>query len=442
VTTQGGAFDTLQLDRELARAARHWQTWRRRLRAGEGFDEDPFEPSRAALGRATFDAVSELQDADPLKRPLARWVYRLAEQRINRAALVAVEVARRAPRVVDAPEHTRLSLQDMLQHALREAQRRSGWLASYVDHAEPLSNATALLWQRRREVAERLNVADEWEQPAAQLTTAAEAWLKTTRDAAHELLPGRSLAALVEGALGREASDGWPARITPRSLQELLAPTGFLDRVALDPGRLPEAVAASSVMRALARVGAAWIDALAPDGQPFVIAHDAYGLERRRAGALFAGLALSPLFLKKQLGLGRARAAAHRRALGRIVLIESRAAALRVLLRRPALAGARAFGEAFETLTERAFGFGVAPVAAGTLFRLHGDDGQRFAGLLAAAAQSRRLVEEHDEDWFFNPRAADQLRSEAMRPPAVEMSADDVARVTADAWTAIAEVLE
>lgn len=434
--------DTLQLDRELARAAERWQGWRRRLRAGEGSDEDPFEPSRSALGRTTFIAVRELPDADPLKRPLARWVYRLAEQRINREAFVTVEVARRAPRVIDAPERARVSLRDMLKRALRDAPRRDAWLASYVEHAEPLSQATALLWQRRHEVAERMGVAEGWDRRSAELAEAAEAWLQTTHDAARELVPARNLPELVELALGKEANEGWPARITPRSLLELLAPTRFLDRVALDPGKLPDALAASSFLRALARVGAAWKDALAPEHQPFVVAHDADGWERRRSGALFASLPLSEHFLKKRLGLGSERSRSQRRALARVVLIESRAAALRTLLWQPALTGSNAFAEAFEGLTERAFGFGLPRAAAGALFRLHDDDAQRFWGLIAAAAQARRLVEDHDEDWFFNPRAADQLRSEAMGSAVFEVSADDVRAAAASAWSVIVEALE
>lgn len=436
------AVDTLKLDRELEHAAERWRSWRRRLRDGEGFDEDPFEPSRAALGRTAFLGVGELPEADPLKRPLARWVYRLAEQRINRAALVAVEAARRVPRVIDAPEHARQPLRSMLKLALREAPRRAAWFSSYLDQAEPLAHATALLWQRRREVAERMGVAGEWELPEAELTAAAEAWLATTDDAAQELAPGRSLAELVERALGGEANDGWPSRITARSLLELLAPTHFLDRVALDPGRLPEAIAASSVLRALARVGAAWKDALAPEQQPFVIAHDAFGLERRCSGALFGWLPLSVPFLKRSLGLGTARSLSHRRALGRVVLLESRAAALRLLLRRPALDGTHALAEAFEALTERIFGFGLPPAAAGALFRLHSDDAQRFAGLLFAAAQTRRLIQEHDEDWFFNPRAAEQLRYEAMRSAAFDMSANDLQAAATDAWLALSTALE
>jgi hypothetical protein len=60
---------------------------------------------------------------------------------------------------------------------------------------------------------------------------------------------------------------------------------------------------------------------------------------------------------------------------------------------------------------------------AGALYRIHFDDGQRFAGLLAAATWQRQLLETHDEDWFRNPRAIEELRASVDCMPATGIAA-------------------
>jgi len=180
-------------------------------------------------------------------------------------------------------------------------------------------------------------------------------------------------------------------------------------------------------MRALARLGAAFIDANAPKDQPFSIAHDAYGLERRRHGALFALLLLNPEFLQRRLGASREAIRQARRSWGTSLLIASRIAAVRVLLRRSALNGGKALTDSFEERMVRACRVELPRRTAGVFVRLHDDDPQRFAGLLLGAASSQRLTESHDEDWFRNPRAVDQLRSEAVLPPRFGADSEELA---------------
>jgi hypothetical protein len=67
------------------------------------------------------------------------------------------------------------------------------------------------------------------------------------------------------------------------------------------------------------------------------------------------------------------------------------------------------------------------------VLRLREDEPQRFAGLMLGASLARTMVETHDDDWFNNPRATDQLRSESNMPPntrtetnAVQQGADDL----------------
>jgi hypothetical protein len=226
-----------------------------------------------------------------------------------------------------------------------------------------------------------------------------------------------TFANLVDAALGERAREGWPRALTPWAILDWFRGSDLFRDVDLDPGELPRALAPASYLRALARVGTAWVDATAPSDQPFVVAHDPYGLRRRTIGALFGTLPWSAPFARRALGLGTARLAEHRRALGVTVLVASRAAALRVLLRSSALSGRRALRERFEERTAQAFRVPLKPDLAGAVFRLHADDLQRFAGVLLAGAEHRHLVERHEEDWYRNPRAVEQLRDEARLSP-------------------------
>lgn len=426
-------LDPMRLDREIARAAHTVRRWRRRLRAGEGLGMDPFQGLRVVTSRRAFGAVREMPEYDPLRPALLAWIYRLTEQRVNAGALMAVVVAERhTEHVVNEPERTRLSLASLRERALSDRARRAAWLASFERCAPPLGDAVGLLWERRQEVASRIGLTspDVIESPAVAsageagdvasrgdvVATAASTWLDRTAD----LLEGPSrmtLANLVDAALGERASEGWPRTLTPWSILDWFRGSDLFRDVDLDPGNLPRPFAPASYLRALAGVGAAWVDATAPADQPFVIAHDPYGLRRRTVGALFGALPWSAPFARRALGLGGGRLVEHRRALGVTILIETRTAALRVLLRSSALAGRQALRESFEERTAQAFRAPLKPDLAGAIFRLHADDLQRFAGALLAGAEARRMIERHEDDWYRNPRAVEQLRDEARLSP-------------------------
>jgi hypothetical protein len=142
---------------------------------------------------------------------------------------------------------------------------------------------------------------------------------------------------------------------------------------------------------------------------------------------------LSPVFLQRQLGLGKARAQTHARALLRSAFLFTRQLALRVLQAEAALAGPSALREAFLEHATQAFGFEVPPSAAGLLFRPRLGDAQRFAGVLLAAAHAAELADDHDEDWFRNPRAIEQLRAEARTAPSATCSVEQL-RAGTSAW--------
>src|SRR6185312_4643156 len=81
-------LDPLRLDREIALTAAGVARFQRRLRSGEGYDDDPFLTHRLIAGRTAFQAISGMPEADPLRVPLLRWAYRLADTRINLASTI------------------------------------------------------------------------------------------------------------------------------------------------------------------------------------------------------------------------------------------------------------------------------------------------------------------------------------------------------------------
>lgn len=422
-------LDPLALDRDLRRTAERWRAWRRALRRGEGFERDPFAITRAAVGLTTFRRIAdELGNADPLAGPLRRWVHRLAEQRINADAIATVERLRRVDtHPLDEPVEGHFTLAAMGRRALTDRDRRDAWLEQSIERAEPLTHAVMRLWERRREVAERMGVGDldAMESPSPDLAATARAWLLRTRDVARDLGatdPVRTL----DLALATGADRGWPGRLTLRNVAEWLNEGHLLQGLPLDPGELPEPIGGSSFLRAVARLGAAFVDASAPAHQPFVIAHDPHGLRRRRTGALFARLLLSPDFARRRLALDRSQIPEHLRALAASLWIESRIAAVRVLLRHAALDGSPALSECYQELSSEALGRPFPPRALGLILRVPDDAPARFAGLLLSACDGEALVNEHNEDWYRNPRAAEQLRAEAAISPAVTASVEEI----------------
>jgi hypothetical protein len=55
-------------------------------------------------------------------------------------------------------------------------------------------------------------------------------------------------------------------------------------------------------------------------------------------------------------------------------------------------------------------------------------DPGRFAGLLLASELATRLTESHDEDWYRNPRAVEEIRETARLPAATEAAPEALGR--------------
>jgi hypothetical protein len=457
------AHSPVDLDRALARATGRWADWRDRLRSApdEETEDDPLAQFRAVTGQELFRELRDLPAHDPLREPLQRWVYRLAEQRINAEPLTRLERERRRIRQVpEAPGRGGVSLARMLEGALQDEPRRPLWLRMFLEHAAPVSAISIELWQRRREIARRMGLTGCGEiesslrsQPtpgataesaeARQAAGAAPSSLLTLpealksssaasssadanalarriseqlRDRVQEVA-AKTPADLIGSALGQDIRADWPARLSLQRLSDYFRDGDLLRSLDLRNAPLPPSLGAASFCRALGVLGGNWFEALAPRDQPFVVAHDPYGLQRHEASALFAMLPLNARFLRRHLEVPRDSLADVQRRLGQVWLLTLAQSALRLRLRTAALSGEQAFREEFSDLVNAELGVSVPTAVAGALFRLDIEDEQRLLGSLLAVEREREMIEAHDEDWFRNPRAIEQLRAEAQRPP-------------------------
>ncbi len=424
-------WNPVELDRQLARAFAHWRAWRMRQRQApeqDSDDEDALSLFRPITGQALFRTLGELPEHDPLRAPLRRWVYRLAEQRINQGVLTQLarerQLERRHP---DAPGRVAVSVSEMLRRCISDPARGEVWMRLFLEDTPSISAVTVNLWQRRREIARRMRLEgpSQIESPATNVGEVAQQLAATTRDRVREL-DLASPAAFVAVAVGRDIPGNWPARLSPHRLLDFFREGDLLRSLDLKAPPLPGSHGAASFARALGILGGAWLEALAPTDQPFVIAHDPYGLKRHEASALFALLPLNARFLVQKLEIAPHALADVQRRLAQVWLLDLALAAFRVQLRPHALAGEQAFREAYTELAHRDLDLSLPRHAAGVLFPLGIEDEQYLVGRLLGVRRELTLLEAHDEDWYRNPRAIEQLRAEAHRPPEVQVQPEDL----------------
>ncbi|WP_437570666.1 hypothetical protein [Sorangium sp. So ce542] len=463
-------IDLLRLDRDVARAARALRAalgdLTRRGPAPPAEDEggpsaaeararleNPLEPFRRASARSTYLELTgktpglgaELGLASPttaaapdptgLAAPLADWVYTLTLERVvwpDRVRLTAAWHA--ASLTIDLPEPARVSPREARLRLLADPTDagRQTFAEVLARGSGAVADAARVLVERRHEAArllaeEGLRAIEIPCDPPDAAIAAAEALLQRTE-------PMMERAPTWYGALGRavgrDASSGWPARLSPRWIEELFRATKLTEGLAIDLGPLPRPLGAASFARALARFGAAL--ALGGGGAargPFALAHAPFDLRRARRAALFGGLVADPVFCARALGLGRGRALDQARATARSLLLSLRLdAAIVALVFRSGqdggghvlLRAARDRRDRFEEVTARALGAPIPGALAGVLPALDPGAAARLAGAVLAARDRRDLIERFDEDWFRNPRAAEALRDEdgAPRSPA------------------------
>ncbi len=390
------------------------------------------QPVRDALPEALFDEetlvwLRELRGKDPLAEALERWLLRIREQAELAERRAELGQAHRVSlHAIVEPEQTRLPLSEILGLSLARPRERGAYLRSYFASSADLAELVTRLWEERQMFAERLKAPlDSFEVVSPSLMPAARDFLTATH-AAYETLGVHDPEAFVTAGLAESANEGWPARLSPRTVTELVDRL-WLDGLRVLPFALPQARGGSSFLLALAELGRALSDAASALRSPFVLARDVFDLRRHEVGALLGALPASAAFATRQLGLGSGRTRDHVRALARALLVDARVAAFRVLLRELLAGGPGAVRRELEELSHTALGFDLPRAVVGAFIRVRPRDSQRFAGTLLAASRHALLVEAHDDDWFRNPRAIREIRAELSEPTISEVTAETLA---------------
>ncbi|HEX3773126.1 MAG TPA: hypothetical protein VHV51_01615 [Polyangiaceae bacterium] len=313
----------------------------------------------------------------------------------------------------------------MLELALTRPRERAAYLQSYFASSGDLAELVARLWEERQLFAERVKAPlDSFEVISLALAPAAREFLSATRPA-FETLEIRDAGTFLDAALAESANEGWPARLTARTVSELV-PQQWSEGLRVRAFHLPRAIGGASFLRALSELGRALADAASEPRSPFALAHDVFDFRRSELGALLGAAPVSAVFATRQLGLGASRAHDHVRVLARALLIDTRVAAFRVLLRELLLQGPSAVRREIAELSHGALGFELPHTAVGAFVRVRPRDSQRFAASLSAQTQTQILIDSHDEDWFRNPRAIRELCAEFAEPRASEVDAESL----------------
>ncbi|MEO6603609.1 MAG: hypothetical protein ABIQ16_27240 [Polyangiaceae bacterium] len=406
-------LESLSFDRALRDTARELE---RRKSSGEPAHAADSLPD-VLQDEETWHWLRESRDKDPLAPALEAWLLRLREQAHfapQRAELTRAQ--RVIPRPISDPEQALLPLAHVLHLSLSRPRQRAAYLRSYFSASGELGELVRRLWEERQVFAESLQTSlDSCEVASSALLPAARTFVTDTRSA-FETLDVHEPAQLVTTLLAESAAEGWPARLTQRSMLDLLGDQTWTHGLRLRPFALPEAHGASSFVLGLAQAGRAICDAASALRSPFVLSTDVFDLRRHSVGALLGMLPLSPAFATRRLGLGPSRVTNHQRALARAALADLRVAAFRILLRDLLSGSARRLRSELPEVSTHALGFELPFELAGVFIRVRPRDSQRFAGALLAASRYERLVQTHDEDWFRNPRAIAELRAELGEP--------------------------
>jgi hypothetical protein len=417
--------DLARLDRDVARAAAAVDRWRRGLaRDPESAAEvDPLAGLRHVAVRPTWTALAPgpapAVDA-PLREGLRRWVHALLQARVGHADEVALARARtEATGRFEGDPPRRVSWRQAWREVLsaRSAREARLGLRAAAEIGPVLARAMRARAERQLEVARRLGLDHPWQAvtPVARgpLRDAAARVLDGTEDlwrAVRREVAEPDAAAVLHAAAARDASEGWPARLAPRWLEETFPAARGLP---LDLPELPAAIGAASYARALQAFGFAVREATARAAGPFAVTHEPGSAAAHRIGFVFGALAADREFHARALGLPRRAAERQARTLAWTALLEARTLAVRLL------AGAAEGGggaSLHEELAARLFGAEADPGLRGAWPSPRDDEPARFVALLQAPAARDGLRASFDVDWFRNPRAWDQLRAQGATP--------------------------
>jgi hypothetical protein len=418
-------LDPIALDRQLARAHEDVRDWQARLRDEPEFFDDPFEFHRRILGKSHFDELWETAESDPLRLPLLRWTYCLGEERVNHWWTTHTSQLRyRTEYGLETPIRGKSTLHAMLEKVIAGGDAQTEYWKALQQHAKPCSEALAILWARKQEIRDRFG-----HERLAQLIEP-EVFIT---ELAHTALASAPLSELKRTSLldwmnqgaATAAAGAMPGRLTEASVADWFRDGRLLEDLPLGSWALPSPLLPATFLRVMDELGRRFRTAAGPTHQPFVIANDPHQLEGHALGYCFLSLLLNPAFVERHLGLDRKHQTDYMRAMARSVLLDWMGRGLKVLLRAPALTSSAQLRLEFQERIAEYCGAEPNPNLALVLFRLRNDDPQRFLGAALGMKMASELREQHDEDWYRNPRAIDQMRSLARISPRLRVEREE-----------------
>ncbi|MDP8998738.1 MAG: hypothetical protein M3O46_01355 [Myxococcota bacterium] len=420
--------DLISLDRDVAAGWKALTQWRSAVAQDPDAhaEAEPLEPVRHIAGKATWDALGALSPSTadaPLRDALKRWVLALTQARIGLPNEVAWARAATDPRgFFDGEPPRRVSWRDAWHgvSAARGVRETGLWLEAAAAAGPSLAQAVRAKAQRRVEVARRFGIEHPW----SGLTSIAPSLL---RDLATRLLDrtqdlsraawkdasreGAGAAAVIHAAVARDAGEGWPARLTPRWLEDVFGPAPKGMPIEMTPLAAP--LGAASFARALVAFGFAVRLAAIPSSLPFAVAHDPAFIGAHRLGFVFGALASDAQWQARVLGIGRHTAGAQSRLLARSALLDARLHAARLLLGDEAAIPPR---DRFDELGVRLFERPLDPRLCGAWPGAREDEPARLIALIDSRALAESLRDRFDSDWYRNPRAWEYLREHGAAP--------------------------
>ncbi len=299
----------------------------------------------------------------------------------------------------------------------RQSPRRVHAATIFPQVAHELSMAEIDLANQRRDEGQSDPLPWVEGHTSNEILSLASQVLRDTDDMARELPEGPWHERLRQ-ALGVEASEGWPARLSTSWLESVFAGTRLVDGLRIGGIALPALWGASSFARALGRFGITVLEACRPKHVPLALHEHPRGTRRYAAHALFASLIDDRIFAKVVLGLGSSRASEHQRLVARSSVQHLRIEATRTLLWHALHHGPsnrNALRDAFSATSERALGTALPTALLAVTPTLDHAAGARLLGTLEAARWREALISSFDEDWYRNPRAIAEYRDRCSR---------------------------
>ena len=295
-----------ELDRSIARAARALGQARRELRRRPNEAQNPLWRARDVSTRSLWQDLGAWPK-DPIAAALRAWVAELTVARVTWQDELRLGAAWADPRVLaeglDASACSPRAARARWM-AATAAPIRARWAEAFASHAGEVQSAAIRLAERRAEAFRLLGSDDANANAATSASALAECatqFLERTRDLGPSVETWHDAFAAM---LARDATEGWPSRLSLRWLNGLFVRTGLFDGLSLEL-ELPDAVLGGATFaRALSLLGAAYADADAPRSAPFALARPPHELRRARRSALFGSLVADPEFCRHALGLG------------------------------------------------------------------------------------------------------------------------------------------